>query len=110
MSPVLPPAATPEALSTNVVTVDVPKTEPAVVPMASARRPCLQLGIEPSSLISPDLPAQAMNVPTVSNMSTNRKVRTTVMKSKADLPLEKMSLNANSQKYGEVGRNEPPAY
>ena len=46
--PVLPPSATPEALSTNVVTVDVPRTAPSVVPIASARRASLQLGIDPS--------------------------------------------------------------
>ena len=31
VSPVLPPSVTPEALSTNVVVVDVPSTAPAVV-------------------------------------------------------------------------------
>ena len=36
--PVFPPSATPEADSTNVVTVDVPKTAPAVVATASAIR------------------------------------------------------------------------
>ena len=35
--PVLPPSVTPDALSTNVVTVDVPSTAPAVVPIASAK-------------------------------------------------------------------------
>ena len=34
--PVLPPSDTPEALSTNVVVVDTPRTAPAVVPTASA--------------------------------------------------------------------------
>ena len=32
--PVLPPSVTPEALSTKVVTVDVPSTAPTVVPIA----------------------------------------------------------------------------
>ena len=35
VSPVLPPSVTPEALSTNVVVVDVPSTAPAVVAIAS---------------------------------------------------------------------------
>ena len=38
VSPVLPPSDTPEALSTKVVVVDVPRTAPAVVATASARR------------------------------------------------------------------------
>ena len=33
--PVLPPSATPDALSTNVVVVDVPNTAPREVPIAS---------------------------------------------------------------------------
>ena len=37
VSPVLPPSDTPEALSTKVVVVDVPRTAPAVVATASAR-------------------------------------------------------------------------
>ena len=44
VSPVLPPSATPDALSTNVVTVDVPSIAPAVVPIESAKRACLALG------------------------------------------------------------------
>ncbi len=35
--PVRPPSATPEALSTNVVTVEVPHIAPTVVPTASDR-------------------------------------------------------------------------
>ena len=69
VSPVLPPSETPEALSTNVVTVDVPKIAPTVVPIASANRASLQFWIDPSSAIRPDLPAHPMSVPTVSNIS-----------------------------------------
>ena len=66
--------------------------------MASASSACLQLGMVPSVLMMPDLPAQAISVPTVSNMSTNRKVNTTTQKSNTDLPLEKISLKAKLQK------------
>ena len=38
VSPVRPPSATPEALSTKVVTVEVPHIAPTVVPTASERR------------------------------------------------------------------------
>ena len=43
--PVLPPATTPAELSTKVVTVEVPNNAPTVVPIASANKACLQLGI-----------------------------------------------------------------
>ena len=96
--PVLPPSETPDALSTNVVTVEVPRTAPTVVPIASANRASLQLGIEPSFWIRPDFPAHPMRVPTVSNISTKRNVNMTTTKSNVDLPLAKISLKANSKK------------
>ena len=40
--PVRPPSPTPEALSTKVVMVLVPKHAPAVVPMASTRKACFR--------------------------------------------------------------------
>ena len=45
VSPVLPPSATPEALSTNVLTVLVPTHAPNVVPIASANKAFLIFGI-----------------------------------------------------------------
>ena len=42
--PVRPPSATPEALSTKVVTVEVPQTAPTVVPTASERSAPLIFG------------------------------------------------------------------
>ena len=39
VSPVLPPSDTPDALSTNVVVVVVPRTAPTVVATASASVP-----------------------------------------------------------------------
>ena len=46
-SPVLPPSDTPAELSTNVVVVEVPRTAPAEVAIASARRACLIRGSFP---------------------------------------------------------------
>lgn len=46
--PVLPPATTPAEDSTKVVTVDVPNTEPTVVPIASDNNASPQRGTEPS--------------------------------------------------------------
>ena len=46
--PVRPPASTPEADSTKVVTVEVPQQAPAMVPTASAVRASFILGILPS--------------------------------------------------------------
>ncbi len=46
--PVRPPASTPEADSTKVVTVEVPVQAPATVPMASDRRASFMLGMLPS--------------------------------------------------------------
>ena len=48
VNPVLPPSETPEALSTKVVTVDVPSTAPAVVATASAISAPLIFGSFPS--------------------------------------------------------------
>lgn len=48
VSPVRPPSATPEALSTKVVTVEVPHIAPTVVPTASERRAPLMFGSLPS--------------------------------------------------------------
>ena len=47
VSPVLPPSDTPDALSTNVVVVDVPITAPTVVATASAISAPLILGSFP---------------------------------------------------------------
>ena len=79
--PVRPPADTPEADSTKVVTVEVPSTAPAEVPMASASREGLMQGNLPflSSILA--LVATPMRVPKVSNRSTNKKATITTKKS-----------------------------
>src|SRR5690554_3898684 len=74
VEPVLPPSATPDALSTYVVTVLVPSIEPTVVPTESANSACLALGTFPFLSSMPALEETPTNVPTVSNISTNKKV------------------------------------
>ena len=67
--PVLAPAATPALDSTKLVTVEVPRQEPTIVPTASAVRAPPALGSLPS--LSRRLPFSAtpMSVPTVSKIS-----------------------------------------
>ena len=96
--PVLPPAMMPDDDSTNVVTVEVPNIAPTVVPTASLMRALPQFGIFPSSLISPEASAHPTSVPTVLNISSNRKVNTTIVKSMIDSGDETISLNAKSKK------------
>ena len=71
---VLPPASTPDADSTNVVTVEVPVTEPASVPTASEIKASFILGILPvaSSILALD--SVPTSVPIVSNMSMMQNV------------------------------------
>ena len=81
VKPVRPPSTTPAEDSTNVVTVEVPNTAPTVVPTESAKRASLTLGIVPSGLIMSALVAHPIRVPTVSNISTKRKVNMMITKS-----------------------------
>ena len=82
VSPVRPPTATPAEDSTNVVTVEVPRTAPDVVPIASARRAGFILGSLPFSSSILALALTPISVPSVSNMSTKRKEKIITMKSK----------------------------
>ncbi len=80
VNPVLPPADIPVVLSIYAVTVDVPKSAPAVVEIASDNKACLALGsfpffMRPAGSLTP------INVPTVSNKSRNRKMKITVSSS-----------------------------
>ena len=75
--PVLPPSATPEALSTYEVTVEVPKAAPAVVPTASASSAIFTFGIFPSGVNILAFEHTPTKVPTPSKRSTNRNVKTT---------------------------------
>ena len=82
VKPVRPPAATPEEDSTNVVTVEVPRTAPAVVATASAINAGLIPGSLPSSSSIPAFVLTPTKVPSVSNRSTNKKDNTTAIKLK----------------------------
>ena len=76
--PVRPPSATPEALSTKVVTVEVPQTAPTVVPTASERSAPLIFGSLPSLSSISALEATPISV---SNISTNRNANMMTTKS-----------------------------
>ena len=67
--PVLPPASTPDADSTNVVTVDVPVHAPTIVPTASEISACFMFGIFPCLSTIPARDAVPTSVPIVSNIS-----------------------------------------
>ena len=78
--PVRPPSAIPDEDSTKVVTVEVPRQAPAVVPIASASRAPRILGRRPCSSSIFALEAQPIRVPSVSNRSTNKKAKITEKK------------------------------
>ena len=90
--PVLPPSDTPEALSTKVVVVEVPRAAPAVVATASASSAPLIRGSFPFSSSMPAFADTPTRVPMVSNRSTNRNANRIVRKSKVKIPW-KSSLN-----------------
>ena len=75
--PVLAPSAIPEVDSTKDVTVDVPKSEPTIVPAASASNALDMFSILPFLSISPPSIAHPVRVPIVSKISTNRNANTT---------------------------------
>ena len=74
--PVRPPAETPVELSMYAVTVDVPSTAPATVPIASASRAWRARGSVPSRS-SPAWFATPTSVPTESNSASTKKTRMT---------------------------------
>ena len=78
--PVLPPADTPAELSTKVVVVDVPRTAPAVVAIASDIRAGFIAGSFPflSSIFAFVL--TPIRVPRVSKRSTKRNEKITTIK------------------------------
>ena len=97
--PVRPPSVTPEALSTKVVVVDVPRTAPKVVPTASAINAPLILGSFPSSSNIPAFVDTPIKVPSVSKISTNKKAKTTTKKFKENT-FEKSSLKNTGARLG----------
>ena len=80
--PVRPPAPTPDADSTNVVVVLVPRTAPAVVAIASERRAGRMPGSFPSLSSISAFVATPISVPRVSKISTNRNEKITMIKLK----------------------------
>ena len=76
--PVFPPAATPEELSTKLVTVEVPNMAPKIVPTASANKACFTRGMVPFLPVRPARSATPTSVPTVSKISTKRNEKKTV--------------------------------
>ena len=76
VSPVRPPSATPEALSTKVVVVLVPKHAPAIVAIESAMKALFRPGMRPFGSIIPAFVHTPTSVPMVSNISMKRKVNT----------------------------------
>ena len=98
VSPVLPPSDTPDALSTNVVVVDVPITAPTVVATASAISAPLILGSFPFSSSMSAFADTPISVPIVSNKSTNRTIKFR----------EKIPLKSSLQKIGDrLGMDNP---
>ena len=97
VKPVLPPSATPDALSTKVVVVEVPRTAPTAVPTESessaprirGRRPCS------SSMLALD--ATPMRVPRVSNISTNRNANMTTRKSREATRLKSIFMKVGAR-------------
>ena len=79
--PVLPPIATPVALSTKAVTVLEPKIEPTIPPMASLRNAFSIPFAFPSSSTKPHSFPTVINVPVVSKNVTNNNEKTIIIKS-----------------------------
>ena len=86
--PVLAPAPTPAELSTKVVVVEVPRTAPADVAIASANNAFLTLGSFPSLSNIPALSETPIKVPIVSNISTNKKDNNTTIKLTIPTPVK----------------------
>ena len=96
--PVRPPASTPDADSTNVVTVDVPVQAPTMVPMESDSMACFICGILPCSSSMPARAAVPTSVPMVSNMSIMQNVMMSVMAVNQPISRKPAKLNLNNVK------------
>ena len=100
VKPVLPPSAMPADDSTKVVIVDVPKSEPAVVPTASANNTCLILGSLPFSSSKFAFVAQPMTVPIVSNKSTNKNAQRIEKNSNENIELKSTCIKVGANDAG----------
>ena len=99
VSPVLPPSATPAALSTKVVTVDVPNTAPTEVAMASDSSAGFIFGSLPSLSSISAFVDTPISVPIVSNKSTNKNDISIPQKEKVAI-FENSNLNAIGSREG----------
>ena len=106
VKPVRPPSATPEALSTNVVVVEVPSMAPAVVATASAISAPLMRGSFPSLSRYPAFVETPISVPRVSKRSTNRNENTTVTNSSENI-FEKSNLKNIGDNEGGIATTPP---
>ena len=106
--PVRPPAETPEELSTKVVVVEVPRTAPAVVAIASARSAGRIRGSFPSLSSISALSAHPMSVPRVSKTSTKRNANMITMKSRT-LKLAKAASEKHAPKVCPMDAKEKSA-
>ena len=100
VKPVLPPSAMPADDSTKVVIVDVPKSEPVVVPIASVNKTCLTFGNLPSASKRFAFDAQPITVPIVSNRSTNRNAINIEKNSNVNTPLKSTCKNVGASDAG----------
>ena len=78
----------PDSDAEKVVTVEVPHIAPTVVPTASERRAPFMRGSLPSLSSMSALEATPISVPSVSNISTNRKEQSTTIKLNTPTPLK----------------------
>lgn len=103
VSPVLPPSDTPDALSTNVVVVDVRLRLRLLLRLLSAISAPLILGSFPFSSSMSAFADTPISVPIVSNKSTNRNANKMTIKFR-----EKIPLKSSLQKIGDrLGMDNP---
>ncbi len=94
--PVRPPASTPDADSTNVVTVDVPVTAPTTVATESEIKASFMFGIFPSLSTIPARDAVPTSVPMVSNISMIQNVMMSEIAVNHPILMKSLKSNLNS--------------
>ena len=94
--PVRPPASTPDADSTKVVTVDVPVTAPTTVATESETKASFMFGIFPSLSTIPARDAVPTSVPMVSNISIIQNVMMSEIAVNHPILMKSLKSNLNS--------------
>ena len=94
--PVRPPASTPDADSTKVVTVDVPVTAPTTVATESETKASFMFGIFPSLSTIPARDAVPTSVPMVSNISMIQNVMMSEIAVNHPILMKSLKSNLNS--------------